>query len=177
MNKDLKEDLELADITQEWLKENTFYDPDTGTFIWIKSPYHKSQLNGKEIGWITVGGYRLTKIRGKEYQCHRLIWMYMYGEWPKDEIDHINGVCDDNRIINLRDVPHSENGKNLKLSRRNKSGCTGVCKSNSGSWMAYIRAKGKHTHLGTFNNYRSAVCARKQAEKENGYHRNHGSCR
>lgn len=44
---------------------------------------------------------------------HRVIWYYFNGEIPEGtEIDHINGIKDDNRLENLRCVSHSENMNN-----------------------------------------------------------------
>lgn len=51
-------------------------------------------------------------IHGYHYKASRLAWLYMTGEWPKYEMDHINHVKDDNRWVNLRDVTPAENCAN-----------------------------------------------------------------
>lgn len=131
---------------------------------------------GKEITYVGVDGYKRCSILKKYFQLHRLIWLYMTGEWPKGEIDHINGDRSDNRWCNLRDVSHKENSINLKLSKRNTSGTIGVSfNKREKSWIANIQNKeGKQTYLGTFKTKEMAVAARKAAEIEFGYHPNHG---
>lgn len=42
-------------------------------------------------------------------------------------------------------------------------------------WMAYVQVNKKRKHLGLFDSIDEAVAARRQAEKENNYHPNHGS--
>lgn len=81
------------------------------------------------------------------------------------EIDHINGKPNDNRKINMREVTHSQNMKNLKLPSSNTSGIKGVHYSKiENKWKAYITYNKKHIHLGTFINKKDAINARKEAE-------------
>jgi hypothetical protein len=57
--------------------------------------------------------------RTKTY-IHRLVVTLFIGEIPKGhQVDHINGNCTDNRVINLRIVNRSENNLNrvFKKSR------------------------------------------------------------
>lgn len=48
-------------------------------------------------------GYLIIKIKGKQYKAHRIVFALVHGRFPDGEIDHINGVRDDNRIENLRE--------------------------------------------------------------------------
>lgn len=83
-----------------------------------------------------------------------------------DEVDHINGKPNDNRIENLRIVTHEENMKNVKLPLNNISGHKGVYYSKrENKWKATIRVDNKQCHLGTFNTKDEAIVARKDAEK------------
>lgn len=76
--------------------------------------YHNSRLlrNNKNCGTTGNSGYRVISIKSTPYYEHRLVWLYHYGVWPKDRIDHINGIRDDNRIENLREATASTNGVN-----------------------------------------------------------------
>jgi len=104
-----------------------------------------------------------------------LAWLYVYGTMPKEQIDHINHVRDDNRIINLREVTHSENHKNRTKQSNNTSGVTGVhWLEEKERWQAYIKGDDKKIHLGTFKNKNDAISARKEAEIKYNYHSNHG---
>lgn len=48
------------------------------------------------------------------------------GDWPKDQLDHINGVRDDNRIENLREVTSQQNNFNRKPNSNSTSNYKGV---------------------------------------------------
>lgn len=120
-------------------------------------------------------GYHHGTIFGEMHLAHRVIWALHHGEWPKGEVDHINGIRSDNRICNLRDVPKSENQRNASIRKDNKSGVVGV-RWNKGcnKWVANIRHEGKQVYLGLFLTLEDAKEARLNAEKEFGYHEGHG---
>ncbi len=119
--------------------------------------------------------YAMITIREKNYQAHRVIWAFHYGEWPIGCIDHINGDKTDNRLCNLRVTSHAENMKNQKRRSTNTSGVTGVCWSKKDKrWVASIKVDGRSKHLGSFAVFDAAVSARKLAETNYGYHPNHG---
>ena len=123
---------------------------------------------------IMGGGYACGRVFDKAYFAHRVIWAIVHNEWP-EQIDHINGVKDDNRIENLRSVSNAENGKNKKRQSNNASGVCGVYWHNRDSkWVAQIKFGGKKKHLGYFTDFDDAVAARKTAEVKHGFHPNHG---
>ena len=178
-------------ITQKELKELLHYDPETGVFTWLPRCINKFKSDlGMKI-WnakhaMTQAGYLSAKRNGKcryitisianrPYQAHRLSWLYMNGEFPADQIDHINGNGLDNRFLNLRAVTCSENKKNMKIQKNNTSGCVGVrWHKCSSKWLAQVRAEGRQIHLGVFDDWFEAICARKSAENKFGFHINHG---
>lgn len=160
-------------ITQSELKELLNYNPETGAFTWAVS--RQRIKKGRVAGSYDRYGYRRIRLNGMDYGAHRLVWLYVYGEWPKDEVDHINHVRDDNALLNLRAVTHEENQKNKSIFSRNKSGITGVrwCKTYK-KWTAGIRVNKNQKGLGYFNDKFEAICARKSAENKYGFHENHG---
>lgn len=137
-------------LTQDKLKTILEYNPETGIFKWsVKyNKKHKSMYAG------TVGnrGYIRICINKKLYQAHRLAWLYVYGEWPTLQIDHINMIKTDNRIINLRDVSNQENQHNHVIARKDsKSGLLGVhFVEKTSKWAAQININGKRKKLGYF---------------------------
>ncbi len=161
-------------ITQKLLHELFDYCPETGLVI-NRVDRNCNALAGDSVGTITDHGYLVTGINGKRYYLHRLVWCYVYGEFPADEIDHINHKRSDNRIINLRNVNRQEQLRNLSGATNNTSGCTGVnwskfhCK-----WQSRISIGGKEIHLGLFMEFHEAVNARMNAEALYGFHENHG---
>lgn len=91
------------------------------------------------------------------------------------QIDHVNGDGLDNRRSNIRAVCATQNQRNKRLGKNNTSGVQGVCYARrDGLWMAYIKVSGKGIVLGHFKTFEAAVAARKQAERELGFHENHG---
>lgn len=138
-------------LTQERLKEVLDYNSETGVFIWkiysgrIKAGYVAGNINKR--GYATIG------IDGEIYRSHRLAWFYVYGKWPDDQIDHINGQRSDNRISNLRDVTNQVNAQNLKRATRVKTSTDylGVYKTtNIKPWRAQIDIDKKTRHIGYY---------------------------
>lgn len=98
-------------LTQNRLKELLEYSPETGGFFW--RVYRAANADvGMPAGSINGDGYIHIKVDNKKYCAHRLAWLYMTGEWPTQEIDHINQNRVDNSWVNLRDVSKSINRHN-----------------------------------------------------------------
>ena len=136
--------LKRQELTQEKIKQLLHYNSETGLFIWLISPRNGGPAAGDVAGKIYI------KINGINYRTCRLAWLYKTGEWPINEVDHKNGISDDNRWKNLRDVTHSVNLQNRqKATRNNKTGLLGVCK-HSKNFRATIVIKGKKFNIGTF---------------------------
>ncbi len=100
--------------------------------------------------------------------AHRLAWLFVHGVWPKEQIDHRNGIRDDNRFVNLREATLAENNQNRGVSPRNTSGHTGVYfNKKTGKWHAEIMTNRRKKHLGCFNDIEDAISARKAAKAAN----------
>lgn len=157
-----------SDITAERLREVLHYDPETGVFTWRVSTTNRVQV-GEQAGVVKSNGYVQIGLYTQRYYAHRLAWLYAYGVWPTDEIDHANRRRADNRITNLRLASRPENSQNHGLSKRNSSGHTGVrWRKEVGLWHARISRDYREVHLGYFGSVSDAVAARKAAESE--YH-------
>ena len=164
---------EVFMITQERLKELFYYNKTIGLFVRLKDVGKKVKRG--DLAGTLKDGYIKMFIDGRSYYAHRLIWLYVKGELPKEQIDHINGNKSDNTFNNLRAVSHSENAKNQPIRGNNTSGFIGIYWSKQKSkWHSRIYIKGKCKNLGLFDNLSDAVLARINAEGINGYHINHG---
>lgn len=85
-------------------------------------------------------------------------------------VDHINHDKLDNRRENLRIVTPLQNSRNLKVSKKNKTGIRGVYwDKQRDKWTAQIKIMYKSTSLGRFNTLEEAIKARKKAEVTYGY--------
>ena len=141
------------DLTQEQLQNVLHYDKETGVFRWRYSATRRIKP------WDVAGsldkstGYSRVMINNKHYSAHRLAWLYMYGVWPKGEVDHLNGVRHDNRIENLRDVTRNVNQQNQRKPRKNNnSGYLGVSwYAPAEQWRATIMLNGKNKLLGSYD--------------------------
>jgi len=161
-------------LTQQHLKQLVEYDKDTGIFTRL-TPYGDNEI-GDIIGFINNRGYMIISLRGKAYLAHRLAWLYITGDDPKEVIDHINQIKSDNRFSNLRDITFSRNLRNSSLNKRNKLGVTGVSfrEGTKNPYVAKIMVDYKTIHLGRFKTLKKAKKARKKANKKYGFHKNHG---
>lgn len=157
----------------ERLHELFTYDPKDGKLRWKK---RDRGLTGKVAGGIDPGrGYRRVRVDGVLVLAHRIIIAMTSGYWPEHEVDHINGMRDDNRLSNLRCVSRSENLRNKRRYKSNKSGKTGVYwHRQHKKWCASVSVGGRSKTIGVFHTRAKAEAARNQAEIENGYHKNHG---
>ncbi len=112
----------------------------------------------------------LGRINGIPEYAHRVAYAIWFGEWPSQQIDHINGNRADNRIANLRQVDASGNQRNKLVSKVGASGNIGVYwHAATNKWLASIGLNGRQTHLGLFEQKSDAVDARRRAELENGF--------
>jgi len=151
------------ELTQEYLLRRYKYDKHTGLITRRSAECCNKFKKGSIVGTKKSNGYIQLKINYRSYFAHRVIWMVMHGKWPKNQIDHINGIRDDNRLSNLREATHAQNMQNAIYS--NKTGFRGVRKSGN-KFRAQIRYKGKLLSLGTFNTAEDASKAYFNKSKE-----------
>ena len=163
----------LREVTKEeedFIKENLRYDPETGYLWWTKRNRGRvfdkpAGFLGKTRGYISVG--REYKGVVRHYVAHRLAWFLYHGVWPKNDIDHINNVKDDNRIVNLREATGFQNQANQKPQVGKTSKYKGVCWSKQCcKWRAYIKVNYKTIHLGYYHNEEDAALAYNKAALE-----------
>ena len=144
-------------ITQDELKRIFHYEPTTGIFT--RLVFINNRLKVGDIATCINGhGYRVIKINSKTYKAHRLAYLYMTGEFPLDQIDHIDGVRINNCWFNLRNATQSINSQNLHAPHKdNNSGYIGVswCKKNK-KWRARIKINNKGLSLGYFADAKEA---------------------
>ncbi len=176
------------DVLHELLE----YRPDTGDLVWRPRALKwfaterdwkrwNTRYAGKLAGNINKShGYRMIDIFRVKHRAHRVIFAMMTGEWllgkREDElIDHIDQDKLNNRWNNLRAATNQENLKNQTRYANNTSGITGVFwNKRHGKWYAHIRVDGRGIHLGNFTTLEAAIAARRAAERQYGYHENHG---
>jgi hypothetical protein len=140
------------------------YDPDLGEFRW--NVRMSNRVKEGDLAGCDRIGYVAITIRGRAYLAHRLAWLYVYGRWPKVDLDHKDGVRSHNWISNLREATKSQNTMNSGNYANNKSGYRGVYYvRKSGTWRSHIRYRGSHIGLGTHYTLEDAVAARSQAEQ------------
>lgn len=176
-----------APLTSSEVAQLLRYEPETGRLFWHHRPRDRfsdersfrtwnARYAGREaFTSVTKNGYRCGRIFDKTYFAHRVCWVLAAGEWPADDIDHINGDRADNRLENLRSTTRTHNNRNRRRSSNNTSGVTGVSwHAASRSWHAVIVIAGKQISLGYFKTLAPAEAARRAANAKHGFAGRHG---
>ena len=164
----------MTELTREEVEHLLHYDPTRGKLVW-KRPTSNRVSVGDVAGYTRYDGYIEVKVKGERFLAHRLIWFLHYGEWPEDQLDHIDHNPSNNKIENLRQSDNFINHRNMSLSSRNKSGACGIYwEEDRGKWLTQARIKGKTKTLGRFPTFEEAVAVRQAANRQHDYHENHG---
>ena len=151
-------------IDQETVKKLFHYDAESGMLLW-RNGNGRNVKAWQEAKALSNQGYYTVKINGTSYRVHRIVWLYVYGSFPKEDIDHKNRIRNDNRLCNLRSVSRADNCQNISLPSHNKSGHIGVSwiKSHN-AWTVFIKVNKKNKWLGYFKDLDKAIAARKAGE-------------
>lgn len=156
------------DITAEEVRATLNYDPESGMFTWRKHRPPRGRI-GKSAGCYRPDGYLVISFRGIGYMAHRLAWLWMTGEWPQHQIDHMNQRRSDLSWGNLRAASHSDNLCNQRRQANNRSGYKGVYfKPDCGRrpWNAQIAKNRIRHNLGNFATAEAAHAAYCKAAAE-----------
>ena len=149
----------MKNITVETLRAVLDYDADTGIF---RRRVSRGNVEaGAVAGTVSEKGYICIMVNGTLFKAHRLAWLHFHGVMPQDQIDHLNGDKADNRIANLRDVPHCMNQQNQTRPPKNStSGFRGVAwHKRDKRWQARIKVNGREQYIGYFETAEAAHAA------------------
>ncbi len=152
-------------ITVSRLREMLDYDPMTGVFTW-RVRRNQNVPAGCVAGSYQTSGYLQIRIDRVKQEAHCLAWLYMTGEWPQHELDHINRIKDDNRWGNLRASTRSLNLLNQTAAMSNNSvGFLGVSRRGK-RYIARLKVRGRSTFLGLFDQPETAHAAYVEAKRQ-----------
>jgi hypothetical protein len=156
-------------LTQEILREHFKYDPDTGHLFWIKPSLNQRRNLIDPAGFRDKDGYLVicSNLSGiiKNYRVHRLIWVYVYGQ-ISNQIDHINGVRNDNRLCNLREVTHQQNMMNRPKHKSSNKFRGVYASANKRRWIAQISVNSSMKYIGSFDTPEEASFAYEKVRSE-----------
>jgi hypothetical protein len=160
--------------SQKFLHQCFDYDQHTGILTWkVRPRVHfltaqawkvwNCRFAGKAAGCI-IHGYVSVVLTYRNQRspigAHRICWALVTGAWPKDEIDHRNGVRADNRLENLREATVAENAQNNKAHVDSTTGFLGIhWHKKQQKWRATIRVGQHRHHLGLFSTPEAAHAA------------------
>lgn len=152
-------------INADELRRRLSYNADTGIFTRNVSLNYRHPV-GSVAGTEHKHGYIIIGIDGHYYKAHRLAWLYVHGEWPPSELDHINRVKKDNSIKNLEPKSRSANTLNCVDARvNNQIGVLGVSRRSSG-FIARLGVDGVTRYLGHFKTPEEASAAYWAAKRQ-----------
>lgn len=147
-------------LTADELRRILHYDLLTGKWTWI-NPHPQSKMRcGDEAGRITSHGRRQIRINSGFYYSARLAYLYMTGEWPKSQMDHINRIKNDDRWENLRPATQRQNSCNRAWAER--SGDLRGIRKHGNKFRVDIGS----TYLGLHDTLERATTIRDQALHE-----------
>ena len=151
-------------INQQRLRELAHYCQQTGKFTHLQSKGRKKA--GMPAGSLRRDGYIYAMFDGHRAMAHQFAWLYVTGEWPTQEIDHMDGNKANNAFSNLRQVSRRANTENKHTAKRTSTtGLLGVVRHRD-KFVAKIVHAGKRTHLGVFETPEAAHEAYVQAKRE-----------
>lgn len=167
------------EISLDLLHSVLLYTPWTGKLWWKFRPRSMFQSDRVYKSWNTshagkeaftctgAAGYHEGTVLKTRFYAHRVCWALHYNEWPKDEIDHVNGVTVQNQISNLREATRKENTRNTRKRKHTTSQFLGVCwAKNVKKWHAQITVNLLQVNLGYFNSETQAAVAYDNAAQE-----------
>jgi hypothetical protein len=155
-----------VEVPVPYLRSRVSYVPETGKLYWNEPTpdmegnlllWHRRRAGYEAFATLSNKGYFVGSFDNRMFSAHRVAWAIHYGEWPTEEIDHINRVRTDNRIANLRDVDRSVNSLNRAPSQTSRRGLPfGVCWKNS-KYYTYLSMNGERVYLGCFTELSEAT--------------------
>ena len=165
-------------LSYDEAKKMVAYDPESGSLTWLLIEGEKSKIwqirRIRAVGRIadktTPEGYRRIRLKNQNWLSHRIVWLLFYGEWPNDEVDHIDGDGLNNKISNLRIATSQQNKWNSRVHKSNKLGMRNIFipsrpqrKKYCVQFMHYEGGKGgrgKYLYKKSFETLEKAVEAR-----------------
>ncbi len=145
------------------------FDKETGILVWkyrtkwLPNGYEdrwNTHYAGKPAGGHDGAGYLRVGIQEKLYGAHRILFALYNKIDLKDvppEVDHENGIKDDNRKLNLRASCRPTNSRNKIKHKNNTSGFKGVhINKNGGRIRVSIMVEGKQYEEGGFKTVEQA---------------------
>lgn len=114
-----------------FIVEHFIGDELTGQIHWKKDFGHRIKA-GAIAGYVATSGYvymYVPRVPGHSRTCfrlHRVLWRLLKDKWPVDQLDHINGIKSDNRLLNLREATNGQNQVNSGAPFNNLLGLKGV---------------------------------------------------
>jgi hypothetical protein len=163
-------------ITAARLREVLHYNPETGWFTWRVRLGQRCRIGARAGSQMRNSRrpYRALQVDGRLYHEHNLVWLYMTGDWPTNELDHANNDAADNRWENLRPATRAQNMQNTRRFINNTSGYKGVTLHRA-RYDACIQVNGKRIHIGSFKTPEEANAAIVKRRSElHGAFCNHG---
>jgi hypothetical protein len=144
------------ELTQEEALKRFHYDSRRG--LLYSKVNTRALREGQIVGALQKSGNLALNVKGVTYLVHRVIWLMVYGKWPKGYLTHLDGDKTNNMLSNLAEKSYYENTKIVK-------GIAGInFVKKTASWKANLNYNGIQYYLGEYESKEEAIYARVAAE-------------
>ena len=155
----------------EYLRSRLSVDLERGVVTWIDATKAHARLNGSEAGSLRRPShgskrYAYVKVDGRPLKRSHIVFLFGAGQWPAEQIDHINGDSTDDRFSNLREASATQNAWNHKKRAKQSGLPMGVRALASGKFHARIACNKQKFIFGPFATASEAQAVYQQKRKE-----------
>ena len=147
--------------TQAELRAIFDYEPEAGSLLRKPTPFkigRGRRLQASTAGHLRKDGYVHVQVGARSYYAHCIIWCWVTGEWPENEVDHRDLNRANNIWLNLREATPSQNC----AARGEYTPERGVELLPSGKYRVRVRS----VHIGCFDRLEDAAQAYQRSATE-----------
>lgn len=141
-------------VVLDWMSNHFAVHPERGQLVWVVPPKNHPRLLGADAGGLRRDhrGKRYCYIKkdGRSLKRGWLIFLWVYGRWPNECIDHVDGDSANDCITNIREATVTQNSWNHKSRRKASPLPIGVRRMRD-KFQARIAYNKTMLHLGVFN--------------------------
>lgn len=151
-----------GEFDAQYLRGILKYDPETG--LWLRIRGSAGRGRSIDVGYIEPNGRLRICIRGRRHYPNRLAWLYMTGEWPSLEVDHVDRDKANDKWANFRLATEDQQQANKVRDAQSKTGYVGIRKlKRNPRYLVIIQKDSRCVYRVRCNTLEEAIAARERA--------------